>query len=72
LGGMVTFWHDSINQRLCFSMRLWGEARSYNVEQASQFPMVSESVVGKLVKVMQTKKLAPPVLQTPNAPVKQK
>jgi hypothetical protein len=70
LGGMVTFWHDSVNERLCFSLRLWGEARSYNVEHASQFPGVSESVVGKLVKVMQSQKKAPPVPPASTPPVK--
>lgn len=60
LGGMVTFWVDSNNQRLCFSMRLWGEARSYNLDDPSQFASISEPIVAKLAKVMQTKKLPPP------------
>jgi len=60
LGGMVTFWYDSNNSRLCFSMRLFGGQRSYQIDDATQFPAVSESVVSKLTPVMVSKKLSPP------------
>lgn len=65
LGGMVTFWRDSNNQRLCFSMRLWGEVRSYNFDHAAEFVAVSEPLVEKLSKVLATKKLPPPPPPTP-------
>jgi len=60
LGGMVTFWVDSAHKRLCYSMRLWGEHRSYQIDLAAQFTQVSEPVVEKLSKVLATKKLPPP------------
>lgn len=60
LGGMVTFWRDSNNLRLCFSVRLWNQPLSYNVNDASDFPAISEDIVGKLSKYLADKKLPPP------------
>lgn len=62
LGGMVTFWVDSVNQRICFSMRLWGEARSFQVDDPGQFSLISEPLVGKLSPHLQKKKFPPPPL----------
>lgn len=63
LGGMVTFWVDSNNSRICFSMRLWNQQRSYNIDHASQVPSVTEPIVGKLSKYLLERKLpAPPAL----------
>lgn len=60
LGGMVTFWTDSANQRLCFSMRLWGERRSYDIDDPSQVSLTTEPIVAKLSKVLHSKKYPPP------------
>ena len=70
LGGMVTFWVDSSNDRLCFSMRLWNDRRSYQIEDPSQFRLVSEPIVEKLSKFMAEKKIPPPPPYP--APVKEK
>jgi len=60
LGGMVTFWYDGNNGRLCFSMRLFGGQRSYQIDNSAQFAQVSEPIVSKLTPIMQTKKQTPP------------
>jgi len=66
LGGMVTFWYDNNNKRLCFSMRLFGGHKSYQIDDAAQFTQISEPIIGKLTRIMQEKKLPPlPPLTAP-------
>lgn len=72
LGGMVTFWDDRANKRVCFSVRLWGGHKSYQVDEPLQFGLISEPVVAKLTKYMMDKKLSPPpLLRSPEKPEKQ-
>lgn len=60
LGGMVTFWYDRANYRLCFSMRLGSDKKSYQVETAEQFNLTAEYVVSKLTPALQSLKKRPP------------
>lgn len=60
LGGMVTYWYDSPNRRMCLSMRLGAEKKSYQVDTAVQFDMVAESVVSKLTPALQRTLKPPP------------
>ena len=64
VGSFITFWRDSTNQRICFSVRLGTQKRSYQVEEAEEFVQVAESVIGRLAPVLiARKKPAPPPIK---------
>lgn len=59
LGGMVTYWVDSANSRLCVSMRIGSEKRSYNTDTAEQFNQLIEQLTNKLAVGLQQLKKPP-------------
>ena len=63
LGGMVTYWVDSVNGRLCFSVRVGSEKRSYQAETGEQFNRSAEAFIEKLLPALgRLKKRLPPKL----------
>lgn len=65
LGGMVTFWDDRNNSRLCFSLRLGSERKSYNCQTHQELERVAEDLVGKFTPSLRSHNIPPPPPPTP-------
>lgn len=63
LGGMVTYFVDHTNSRLCFSVRIGSDKRSYNAETAEELDRLMEQFVGKLIPALNRLKKPPPPLK---------
>ena len=63
LGGMVTYWVDHTNQRLCFSVRIGSEKRPYQAESVEQFNQQCEQFTSRLAPALKRlgKKPPPPL-----------
>lgn len=60
LGGMVTYFYDSANQRLCFSVRVGSEKKSYQCETAEQFNQQAEQFIERVGAILLKMGKAPP------------
>lgn len=60
LGGMVTYYVDHNNQRLCFSVRIGSEKRGYQCESVEHLEQTIEAFIGKLTPALVRLKKAPP------------
>jgi hypothetical protein len=60
VGGFATYWLDSDNSRICLSVRLGAEKKSYNFEAPEEFKRVAEDIIGKLTPALQRMGRKPP------------
>lgn len=65
IGAMATFWYDSVNGRLCLSVRSGNDKRSYQWETTEQFQMGAEAIISKLTPALRAKLAPPPTPPTP-------